>query len=588
MKQNDTTALIQHWRDIGPASWAQGSYGWIDDDGEPLTLAPWQAAVLLAWWDHRETVTTLGISNVKKTGKTTLNAVLLAWRWLAMPGLHFAAANDLDQSTSRQFSMIAEMVKRNKYLQPNTRVTNRDILFKPTDSVCQALSNDATGNAGANHLTASHTEAWGIEYEAAIRAYEELTPPPGKKYGLPALRIADSYAGFDGEASTWHNLVDRGLAGERISEDWPLYLAGGLLLFHMEGSEAQKRCFRGSQAEADAYYQEQAATLRENTFQRLHMNIRMASESRFLPVGTWDACKDSPLRPLADGDKRRVVLGADASTSRDLTAAVGSVWNDELQKVDVIHVKVWEPKRGWLRKGKPTIDLEETLGKEVLRLHDAGQLEAVVYDPFQLHSLAISWAKLGIKTIELPQTNARTEADQALYDAVLTRQLRHYGDPRLDEHINNAIAKESVRGYRLDKEKTSRKIDAAVALSMSHIGALENKRGGGMAVVRDPFANWPYPNEDERNQNPHPQGVTWHNCRYRNNGCVACEAELEREGYYEQLRAMQPMYDDIARNKRDERKNRRPPAPTPQELEYNRARQAARNTFENIRKSIGG
>ncbi len=117
-----------------------------------------------------------------------------------MPGEHYAVGNDLDQCAGRQFQQIAEMVKRNDYLRSNCRVTNKEIEFMPTGSTITALPVDAAGNAGANHLTACHTEAWGIVYEGGIRAYEELTPPPGRIYGLPALRIADSYAGFEGES----------------------------------------------------------------------------------------------------------------------------------------------------------------------------------------------------------------------------------------------------------------------------------------------------------------------------------------------------------------------------------------------------
>ena len=89
-------------------------------------------------------------------------------------------------------------------------------------------------------------------YEAGIRAFEELTPPPGRFYGLPALRVCDSYAGYEVESVTWHSIVDRGLAGQRIDPDWPIYLSGGLLLFHAEGEEAQRLCFRGTPQDAAA------------------------------------------------------------------------------------------------------------------------------------------------------------------------------------------------------------------------------------------------------------------------------------------------------------------------------------------------
>ena len=178
----------------------------------------------------------------------------------------------------------------------------------------------------------------------------------------------------------------------------------------------------------------------------------------------WGACYSPEVQRLADDDRRRLVLGADASTSRDLTALVGTSYNRTSGRVEVLYSRAWTPKRGILRGGKPTVDLEMTIGAEVLRLYEAGLVDAVVIDPYQLHSLAISWEKKGIKVIELPQTSGRVEADQALFDAIDTGGIVHTGDKVLTEHILNAVALETPRGLRLAKEKTSKKIDLAVAL----------------------------------------------------------------------------------------------------------------------------
>jgi hypothetical protein len=47
------------------------------------------------------------------------------------------------------------------------------------------------------------------------------------------------------------------------------------------------------------------------------------------------------------------------------------------------------------------------------------------------------------------------------------RRLRHYGDPDLDRHVAQAIAKPSGRGWRLDKLGRADQIDAVVALAMA-------------------------------------------------------------------------------------------------------------------------
>ena len=280
-----TEQLIQRWRSLGPIRWAQSEFGWIDIDGQPITLSPWQTAILAAWEEHKAEVSTIGISNIKKTGKTFANSVLLAWRWLSLPGEHYCVGNDLDQSTSRQFQQISEMIRRNSYLKGRVKAGAKRLEFLPTGSTVVALATDAAGNAGSNHVSCSHTESWGIIYEAGVRAYEELTPPPGRFYGLPCLRICDSYSGYEGESETWHRLVDRGLAGEPVSEDWPIFRACGLLLFHAAGPEAQQRCFRGTPEEAELYYSEQREALRPSAFQRLHENQRSTGSEAFISIG---------------------------------------------------------------------------------------------------------------------------------------------------------------------------------------------------------------------------------------------------------------------------------------------------------------
>ena len=538
---------IQELQRRGPTRWASGAHGWIDQSGKPVTLEAWQIAALDAWYQVRNEITTLGISNVKKTGKTFVNAVLLAWRWLALPGQHFAAGNDLDQSQARQFQEIVDMVRRNPFLSENVKIGKMELEFTLTGSKLTALAADAAGNAGANHLTVSSTEAWGVLYEAGIRSWEELTPPPGFTYDLPALRIVDSYAGFIGESQTWHKLVDRGLTGERISEDWPIYKIGGLLLFHIEGIEAQERCFRGTAAQRLDYYTEQSESMRPHAYQRMHENRRTTGESAFVTSEQWEACYSMDVRPLGPAEDVRLFFGADASQKHDYTALIGTSREDY---TDVRYVKIWKPKKGLFGKVQP-IDLEDTIGAELLRLHTAGQVRAVCFDPWQLATVAKQWEKKGIKTIEMPQTDQRTEADTALFNAIVSGSLRHYKDVELDEAVRNAIVIEKPRGLRIAKEKASKKIDALVALSMSHHAAITSPVLGNVQSM----SNFLYDDTDIKDymeiegkfvhapgntDKPHAPGVTWRNCKRRMAGCGACVMELAAEGVYaaqdEQLR----------------------------------------------------
>jgi phage terminase large subunit-like protein len=62
-----------------------------------------------------------------------------------------------------------------------------------------------------------------------------------------------------------------------------------------------------------------------------------------------------------------------------------------------------------------------------------------------------------------------------------TREIGLYNAPDLREHVLNAVSVETPRGIRLSKQKTSRKIDAAVALSFAVLAAVQNGRPASLS-----------------------------------------------------------------------------------------------------------
>ncbi len=60
-----------------------------------------------------------------------------------------------------------------------------------------------------------------------------------------------------------------------------------------------------------------------------------------------------------------------------------------------------------------------------------------------------------------------TAASERLHAAIVEKRLRHPGDRDLDRHVAGAVAKQTGRGWRLDKSERSAQIDAVVALAMA-------------------------------------------------------------------------------------------------------------------------
>ena len=103
-------------------------------------------------------------------------------------------------------------------------------------------------------------------------------------------------------------------------------------------------------------------------------------------------------------------------------------------------------------------------------------------------------AKEGIIMTEFPQTVGNlTDMGQVLYDAVKHRSLRLYADDELRREASFAVGKETPRGMRIVKEKSSHKIDAIVALAMAvHAAstAPETEQPWELPYATDPHFGW--------------------------------------------------------------------------------------------------
>ncbi len=472
----------------------------------------------------------------KKEGKSALaGAVGLFMASRAPYSEVIIVAADKDQAKDRVLRSM-KFACENGPLSAHTKVY-RDVIELDCKSIITAIPADWQGAAGGNPSCVLVDEMHAWVYESQRRLFDEMIIPPTQANGV---RWIASYAGFLGESELLKEWWDRGLQGERISDNIPVYLNSnsGLLAFIDTGPESWRMPWMTQE-----YIDQVRESERENTFKRLWLNEWTTNESAFVPMEAWEKCYNPDLVPLQEKDHRRVVLGVDASTTRDITALVGSFFNTKTQKSEVLFVRAFAPKRGILRLGKPTVDLS-LVEDEIMYLHDTGHLDCVVYDPYQLHSIALDLEKKGVRMIEFPQTNMRTEADQQLYDAIVGGAVQHFDHKELNAHIRNAIATESVRGFRLAKDKTTQKIDLAVALSMSLYGV--RKYGFGIShTMPDPF-EFDYENYamhfvdrvtsafivDKQAPKVHRPGITWQNCKWRNKGCPACVDELEAEGFF--------------------------------------------------------
>jgi phage terminase large subunit-like protein len=92
----------------------------------------------------------------------------------------------------------------------------------------------------------------------------------------------------------------------------------------------------------------------------------------------------------------------------------------------------------------------------------------------------------GLPIREFPQTVGNTtRMGQVLFDLLNERNLKLYPAPDLRAQAMSTVGIETARGTRIGKEKSSKKIDAIVALAMACVSAIDYGQSTGLFVGVD-------------------------------------------------------------------------------------------------------
>jgi phage terminase large subunit-like protein len=192
---------------------------------------------------------------------------------------------------------------------------------------------------------------------------------------------------------------------------------------------------------------EQREALDEISFQRYHCNRWVGTIGSWLPPGAWQDCAgDATIEPGS-----RVWVGIDIGGSEADSAVV---WADEQLHVNA---EIFE--------GEDAILDVASLVPELAERFD---VQMVMADPWHAAEMLNELEQRRIPAFKFPQSDPYMfPAYRELHRAIVQGRLTHPDDERLNEHVHNAVAKHSRRGWRLDKADRSAKIDAVVALAMT-------------------------------------------------------------------------------------------------------------------------
>ena len=187
--------------------------------------------------------------------------------------------------------------------------------------------------------------------------------------------------------------------------------------------------------------------------------------AKFVNMIWWDNCREE-LPALARSDMLVIALdaakGGESSSAPD-TFAMVAVTRHPARTADVAvrYCEIWEPPPGGLLDYTP-------IKEELKRLCEEFSVVEVPYDVYQLHDVCQTMQREGVANFkEFDQGKPRLVADKQLQDLIMSRRIAHDGNIILRKHIDNADAKKSGNGLRIVKRATTKKVDAAVALSMA-------------------------------------------------------------------------------------------------------------------------
>lgn len=409
------------------------------------------------------------ITNGMVTHNSTIAAAVALRRAFQLDwGSIKVIGNDQKQAQSRSYYYLtrairlhpemSKMVEEGEILVHRYKVT---LMFNNT--TIEAIPVDPSGEAGGNDDHIVWTEAWSSASNAARTLWTEMVIPP-QKFGR-GLKWVETYAGYVGKAPILEPLYTNNVDEKyRIHPEYPIYKNERTLVMWNQVPRLPWQ--------TPEYYAQQAIELEDDEFRRVHKNEWVSKTDTFLPGIWWDECEEQ-LPPL--GPKESVVLGVDAAVSGDCFAIVGVTKHpNDPSRYAVRLCRTWIPPKGGkllFKHDDPEINRDLPDGY-ITDLCKKYRVKLIEYDAYQLHSLA-SEHNLARKSAfweEFSQGGKRLEADSLLYQMIRGEEIAHPGFPDLTEHINNADAQKDVKNdnkLRLVKSHRSKKIDAAVALSMA-------------------------------------------------------------------------------------------------------------------------
>ncbi len=473
--------------------------------GRPFVLQPWQRAIvanLFGWKqkDGRRRYREAFIYVPRKCGKSELAGGLgnlLTFADGEPAAQVYCAAADREQARL-VFNAAKRMVQAEPELSDRARIYMNAIVVEGTGSVLKVVSAEAYSKHGINAHGIIIDE---LHAQPDRELVDVLTTSTGAR--RQPIIIYITTADFDrlsicNEKYDYASKVRDGIIVDPAflpviyeagrDEDWTrpeVWRSANPNLGVSVSEEYLDRECRRAQ-ETPTY---------ENTFKRLHLNMRTQQDVRWLAMEKWDACGSAAIDEKSL-EGRRCFAGLDLSTTTDISALV-LVFHDALDEYGeltstegtiTVLPYFWIPEDGARQRERrdrvPYVTwanqslIEMTPGnvvdydvirKRITELSKRFEISEIALDRWNATHLASQLSGDGFEMVAFGQGyRDMTAPTKEMEKLVLCGKLRHGGHPVLRWMASNvAVEMDAAGNLKPSKKKSVERIDGIVATIMA-------------------------------------------------------------------------------------------------------------------------
>ena len=470
--------------------------------GQPFILEHWQKDQIIkpifGWKreDGTRRYRTVYIEIPRKNGKSNLCAALGIYMLFAdteRGAEIYSAAGDTGQAKI-VFDIAKQMVAQNPELNKRGKIYQNSIVNPSKGNFYKAISSDSKTKHGFNSSCIIIDE---LHTQPNRDLWDTLTTSTGAR--REPLTVAISTAGYDKNSICWevHDYAEKVRDGVIKDESFLpiLYAADIEDDFTLEETWKKANPGYGTIIKKE-YLQKESAkakeiTSYENTFRRLHLNQWTTNQTKWISDELWMR-NDKGLIDLKSLKGEKCYAGLDLASIRDLTALVLVFPRPDEQFIilpyfftpkdtafirsrrDKVDYPTWN-KNGHMELTPGNVTDYGYIKNKIYEIAEDYDLKTIAYDRWNSSQLIIDIIDEGIPCESFGQGFvSMSQPCKEIERLVLEEKINHAGHPVLRWNMANLQMKmDAANNIKMDKAKSTEKIDGAVAMTMA-IGAMMN------------------------------------------------------------------------------------------------------------------